>query len=62
MATPPSTGNDLLPPPRLTGDPKADAAVVQRWMTDVYERLALTLNVSGQLADHEARITALENP
>ncbi|CAB4143983.1 hypothetical protein UFOVP469_4 [uncultured Caudovirales phage] len=54
------TGNTLLSPPRLTGDPDRDRLAINRWMQDLYNSLVLSANITGTLTDHEARITALE--
>ena len=53
-------GNNILPPPRLSGDPQQDTQVLLRWMNDLYDRLVKVANVIGTLSAHEARISALE--
>lgn len=60
MATAPTTGNTLLPPVRLTGNARTDGLTIQRYLTDVYQQLALQANIVGTQNDHEARIAALE--
>lgn len=60
MSLPPTSGNTFLPPPRLTGDPAVDILSLQRYLQANYDQLNKVANVVGQLANHEARITALE--
>ena len=57
---PVESGNTLLSPPRLTGDADRDRLAINRWMQDLYNSLVLAANITGTLADHETRITALE--
>lgn len=52
--------NTILPPPRLSGDNTKDIAALQRYAMDLYNAFVLINNVLGKLADHEARIAALE--
>jgi hypothetical protein len=56
----PTGGNTIPPPPRLQGSPQADLFSMQQWVTQLYQQLVLGTNVQGTLADHEARIAALE--
>lgn len=57
---PVKTGNTILAPPRLIGDPAQDTLAIQRWMQDLYDRLVKNANVTGELIDLNARVTALE--
>lgn len=60
MAATPTTGNTLLPAPRLTGDNGADLLMLIRWLSNTFDQLTKVTNVTGSLANHEARISALE--
>ena len=54
------TGNTILPPPRQTGDAATDAQALQRWFASFYDSFVKSQNIIGNLADLEARVTALE--
>lgn len=60
MATAPTTGNTLLPPVRLTGNARTDGLTIQRYLTDVYQQLALQANILGTQAEQAIRIATLE--
>ena len=58
---PVTTGNNLLSPPRLTGNAQQDASILLRWMNDFYDRVVKVANVIGtqqQLADEIATLQA----
>ena len=57
---PVSTGNTILPPPRLTGNPAADALAMQRWLQLLYSQMIEVTNVIGQLTADETSITTLQ--
>jgi hypothetical protein len=48
MAVAPSTTN-LLPPPRLTGNPQDDLVALNRWLRDLYQFLAIAPNIGGEM-------------
>lgn len=60
MAPAPTTGNTLLPPVRLTGNARTDGLTIQRYLTDVYQQLALQANILGTQAEQAIRIATLE--
>ena len=60
MATAPTTGNTLLPPVRLTGNARTDGRTRRRYLTDVYQQLALQANILGTQAEQAIRIATLE--
>ena len=55
-----STGNTILPPPRLTGNPQADAIAMQRWLNLLYDQMIVVSNVIGQITTDETKITTLQ--
>ena len=55
-----AVGNTLPPPPRLTGDQRADIQAQGQWLATLYDQLVKVNNVFGRINDHETRIAALE--
>jgi hypothetical protein len=55
------TGNTILPPPRLTGDPKADALAMQRWLALLYQQMILVTNVVGQVTQNTNDIATMQS-
>lgn len=60
MVAPLTTGNTLLPPPRLTGDAATDVAALHRYIAAFFAQFAQGANVIGTVDDHASRIAALE--
>lgn len=53
-------GNTILPPPRRTGDEKADLASLHEWCADLFQSLAVESNVIGTDEDLQQRVQVLE--
>lgn len=56
-----ASGNTVLPPPRLTGVPQADAVAMQRWLNLLYDQMIVVTNVLGQVQTDEANITTIQS-
>lgn len=59
-STTPTTGNSVLPPPRLTGQPDADNAMMQRWLQSIYQQLIIVVNVQGAVTELQSQVTTLQ--
>lgn len=56
----PDTGNTVLAPARLSGEPARDVVTLARNLNDIYQQLFVARNVLGQLADLQASMTKVE--
>ena len=61
IAVPPVKGqNTLASTPRATGNSAGDQLMQNRWLAQLYDLWAETVQVEGNLANHTARITNIE--
>jgi hypothetical protein len=60
VTLPTAVGNTLPPPPRLTGNVEVDMRSHNQWLATLYDQMVKVNNIFGRVADHEARIAALE--
>ena len=54
-------GNTILPPPRLSGDPKGDAIAMQRWLNLLYDQMIVVANVYGQVLQDGTNIATMQS-
>ena len=57
MVTAPVTGNNILAPPRRTGNADTDLAALHEWSTDLFQALVVQSNVIGKT---DTLVTALQ--
>lgn len=60
VSTAVTKGNTVLPPVRLTGEPRADLAALAKGLNDFYLRFAVDVNVIGDIQDLQSRMTKVE--